>query len=45
MGGGEEFFELWASGEVGESRGFAALGLGGNPAELLRKTKETLVAA
>ena len=39
------FCELWRSGEVEEGRGLAALGLGGNPAELLRKTKETLVAA
>lgn len=37
--------ELWHSGEVEEARGLAALAQGGEPAELLRKTKETLFAA
>ena len=37
--------ELWHSGEVEEARGLAALEQGGNAAELLRKTKETLFAA
>lgn len=37
--------ELWNAGEVKDAKGLAALRQGGNPAELLRKTKETLFAA
>lgn len=37
--------ELWNAGEVKDAKGLAALREGGNPAELLRKTKETLFAA
>lgn len=37
--------ELWNAGEVKDAKGLAALRQGGNPTELLRKTKETLFAA
>jgi type I restriction enzyme R subunit len=37
--------ELWNADEVKAAKGLAALRQGGNPAELLRKTKETLFAA
>jgi type I restriction enzyme R subunit len=37
--------ELWNAGEVKAAKGLAGLRQGGNPAELLRKTKETLFAA
>lgn len=37
--------QLFQTGEVKEANGLAALKQGGNPAELLRKTKETLFAA
>ncbi len=37
--------ELWNAGEVKAAKGLAALREGGNPAELLRQTKETLFAA
>ncbi|NBV24660.1 MAG: restriction endonuclease subunit R [Proteobacteria bacterium] len=37
--------QLFQTGEVMEAKGLAALKQGGNPAELLRKTKETLFAA
>ena len=37
--------ELWNAGEVKDAKGLGALRQGGNPVELLRKTKETLFAA
>ena len=37
--------ELWNAGEVKAAQGLAALRQGGNPAELLRKTKEALFVA
>jgi type I restriction enzyme R subunit len=37
--------ELWNSGEVKAAKGLAALRQGGDPAKLLRQTKETLFAA
>lgn len=36
--------ELWQVAEVKRAKGLAALRPAGNPAELLRKTKETLFA-
>ena len=40
-----EATELWRTPEIRELEGLAALKQGGQPAELLRKTKETLFAA
>lgn len=42
---GLEATELWHTPEIKELHGIAALKQGGNPAELLRKTKETLFVA
>ena len=39
-----ETSELWPVAEVKRAKGLAALKPAGNPAELLRKTKETLFA-
>ena len=36
--------ELWNVDEVRQAKGLSALRLGGNPAELMRRTKETLFA-
>lgn len=40
-----EATELWSTPEIGELQGLDALKQGGNPAELLRKTKEALFVA
>ncbi len=37
--------QLWSAGEVKAAKGLAALKQGGDPAKLLRQTKETLFAA
>jgi type I restriction enzyme R subunit len=37
--------QLWSAGEVKAAKGLAALKQGGDPAKLLRRTKETLFAA
>ena len=37
--------ELWATPEIEKLRGVAALSEGGNPGELMRRTKETLFVA
>ena len=42
---GLEARELWETPEIKQLRGLAALSEGGNPAELMRKTKETLFVA
>jgi type I restriction enzyme, R subunit len=42
---GLEARELWQTPEIKQLRGLAALREGGNPADLMRKTKETLFVA